>query len=162
MRERKFLIWYRLLYVFATLSAMSLFPLIWVSHIQEDSRSTFLVLCGALFWGFLLAELLCLIPCSALYWHLRQIHRRDKVFWRGKVTVGLIAFAKNRIGFVSDIVAIVISIATVALYLLNVQSRWLVIPAISFTIFCWNIRSLLNGKNQNLYLKIKKSKEITQ
>lgn len=157
-KEKKYLIWYRLLYVFAGISALSLLPLIWVNSIEETRRKVFIVLCGASFWGFLGLELLCLIPCSILYWYLRQIHRLDKVYWRGEVRIGVISFLKNREGLFADLFALVATVSTVILYFLKVQKSWIVIPFVVLTLFSWNLRSLLNGKNRNLYLKIKKAR----
>lgn len=158
MKEKKYLIWYRLLYVFAGLSALSLLPLIWIDMIEESRRKLFVIFCGVSFWGFLGLEMLCLIPCTILYWHLKETHRRDIVNWSGKVRTGAIAFMKNREGLFADVFALVVTIVTVVLYLLKIEASWVVIPFVVLTLFSWNLRTLLNGKNRNLYLKIKKAR----
>lgn len=162
MKEKKYLIWYRLLYVFALLSSLSLLPLIWLGLVPEDHRSGVKLLCGVSFWGFLGLEMLCLIPCSAYGAHLRKANLSRKVYWRGNVSLGLISFAKNRAGLFADAAAIIVTTVTAVLYLLHVQTSSIVLPTIALTLLCWNFRSLLNGKNRYLYLKIIKSKENKQ
>lgn len=157
MKEKKFLVWYRLLYVFASVSALSLLPLIWVNQLAAESKKVIIILCGAFFWGLLGMELLCLIPCSVQYEQLSRRCRLTKPYWRGKVRVGVTSFFKNREGMIADIAAIVLAVTAILLYLFKVETSWIVIPCVVLTLFSWNLRCLLNGKNRYLYLRITNS-----
>lgn len=158
MKERKFIRWYWALHLFALLSALSLLPLIWIGNVPEENRHSVLILCGGLFWGFFFLEMLTLIPCSKLYWHLRQAHRRTKIHWRGDVRIGAISFFKNREGLFSDLIAFALTVTTLALYFLRVSNSWIVIFLVVLTLLSLNMRCLLNGRNRNLYLKLKKER----
>ena len=158
MKERKFIRWYWALHIFALLSALSLLPLIWIENVPEENRHSVLILCGGLFWGFFLLEMIALIPCGKLYWHLRQTHRRTKIYWRGAVRTGAFSFCKNREGLFADLIAFALTVTTVALYFLRVSNSWIVILLVVLTLLSLNMRCLLNGRNRNLYLKLKKER----
>lgn len=158
MKEKKFLGLYWSLYIFALLSSASLLPIIWIDKVPEEDKRSMLIICGGLFWGFFFIEMLSLIPCSKLYWSLRQTHRRTKVYWRGGIHIGAISFFKNREGMIADAIAFIFTAATVTLYFLKAADGWIVILLVVLTMLSLNIRCLLNGRNRNLYLKLKKER----
>ncbi len=154
MTERKFEIWYRLLYVFAVLSACSLLPLIGINSLPLDSRDGLMLACGVFFWGFFLLELIYLFLCKRLRKNLAENYENIQVVWNGKINLGIAAMSRDSIGRYADIAAMGITIITLVLYIADVQNEWVVIPLIVLTILSWNARCLLNGKNRNLYKKI--------
>lgn len=160
MRVQRFLLWYRLLYIFAFLSAISPLPIIWVGDLDSETRKRILWAVGACFWVGFLLELLLLIPCSHEYWYIRQKLQRVRIPWRGDVRIGVLSFARDLKGLISDIIALLLVILVTILFFLRVKISWIVIPAVTMALFSINLRCLLNGKNRNLYLKIQKQRRL--
>ena len=158
MTERKFEIWYRLLYVFAVLSACSLLPLIDLYKVPSGFRDLLMRVCGICFWGFLLLECVFLWLCRKLRQSLIGKYESTKIIWNGAIKPGITAISRDTIGRYADITALGITIITIILYIADVQSEWIVIPLIVLTFLSLNARCLLNGKNRNLHIKINTSK----
>ncbi len=135
---------------FGILSPCALLTLI----VPKFYSTAFLRTVGITFWCCFLAEMLCLWLCCRF--REKDISEKEtKQKKKTKRLPGVISFFRNRLAKVIDCLLLPLTAWVLIAFFADIRIRWLDLISVVICLICYQLHSILNGKNYEALKKLK-------